>query len=225
MWRIVCTHETTFNDHNAKTAGEVCSLLGFKGFQFYNTTDPTIHDHIVPITPEIQTKARFNDELSDNLHFPLVKNIFNSGPTKGLRTIRIEQAKDACVGLYVECIAKSNRTEPIKTLSAGQAKPLESVPSLKPSIMTHSKPNVFVKPQIPTVMVKKKEEIMDKLDKVIDVKKNISVMVNQQLHEAVEELHWPWVVDIYANGKLWCLGALMDKHWIMVHESCNFGIR
>lgn len=230
VWRVVCTHETTYSDHNAKTAGEVCSLLGFKGYSFYNTTEPARYDDIIPISPEMQLKSRLSDELqmtlSDGDSFAASKAaIFSKTPN--LRKVRIEQTKEACLGLYVECVAKSNKTEPIKTISAGPPKPSDDnkLESLKPNIETHNIPNVFVKPEIPTVVVNKKEEIMDKLDKLIDSKKNMSILVDQQLHEAVEELHWPWLVDVYANGKLWCLGVLMDKHWIMVHESCNFGIR
>lgn len=232
IWRIVCTHETTFGEHNAKTAAEVCALLGFKGFKFYNTTEPTKHSHIVPISPEIHPMSRLNEEVlsvvSDNLHFSHVKNIFLKDLKTNLRSIRIEQLKESCLGLYVECNPNSNRTEPVKTLSAGQQKKPENdlkVPHIKPNVETHNKPNVFVKPHVPTVVLEKKDEILQKLDKVIDTKKNISVMVDKNLHDAIEELHWPWLVDVYANGKLWCLGVLMDKYWIMVHETCNFGIR
>ncbi|XP_059216727.1 serine protease nudel [Stomoxys calcitrans] len=230
VWRIVCSYETSFAEHNAKTAGEVCSLLGFRGYRFYNTTKPVTYDRVVPISPEMKMSPKINDEiqltLSDGNHGSRVKNIFSSSTKR--REMRIEQSNDACLGLYVECVAKSNKTEPMRTLSAGLSKPALNgiaAQSLKPSIGTHHRPNVFVPPEVPTVVVNKKDEIMDRLDKLIDSKKNLSMLIDQQLHEAIEELHWPWLVDIYANGRLWCLGVLMDKHWVMVHESCNFAIR
>lgn len=65
---------------------------------------------------------------------------------------------------------------------------------------------------------------MDRLDKLIKSKKNKTILVNEQLHEAIEELHWPWLADVYMNGDLWCIGVLIDKHWVMVHESCLSGI-
>ncbi|KAM7355778.1 serine protease nudel isoform 2-T2 [Cochliomyia hominivorax] len=238
IWRIVCTHETKFNEYNARTAAEVCSLLGFKGFKFYNTTDVPKHDHIVPISPEIRSKSRIREQLlssiDDNLHFSEeMKNIFlkpNEFVPLNLnsRSVPIEQSKKTCLGLYVECHAKSNRTEPLKTISAGQQKkPINDskVPHIQPDVQTHNKPNVFVKPHLPTMVVEKKDEILQKLDKVIDTRKNISILIDKKLHDGIEELHWPWLVDVYANGKLWCLGVLMDKQWIMVHETCNFGIR
>lgn len=232
VWRIVCTHETSFSDHNAITATEVCALLGFNGYKFYNTTEATKHDHITPIIPELQRqKLRFNDEIltttSDNLHYSHVKNIFHKDLQTKLRSIRIEQSQVPCLGLYVECIAKSNKTEPIKTLSAGQQKPAHTLNTqkLQPALQTHNKPNVYVKPHVPTQMLQKKEEVMIRLDKVMEPQKNISIMIDQNLHDAIEELHWPWLVDIYTNGKLWCLGVLMDKNWVMVHETCNYGVR
>lgn len=232
VWRTVCTHETSFSENNDKTAVEICALLGFKGFKFYETTEQTKHhDHIVPISPEIHRKSRFNEEVlavvRDNLHFSHVKNIKVKDLKTNLRSIRIEQTKESCLGLYVECNAKSNRTEPIKTISAGPQKSQSesNISHIKPVVQTHNKPNVFVEPHVPTKVVAKKKEVLDKLDKVIETKNNISILVDTNLHHVIEELHWPWIVDVYANGKLWCLGVLMDKHWIMVHETCDFGIR
>ncbi|XP_073841369.1 serine protease nudel [Musca autumnalis] len=229
-WRIVCTHETSYGDHNAKTASEVCSLLGFKGYSFYNTTMPTIYEHIIPISPDLHTRSRISDEIqntvSDSEYFSALKSVFPS--FKNLRTIRIEQTKEVCLGLYVECIAKSNKTEPIKAFSAGQAKPHVETKTeqLQPSIETHNKPNVFVKPEtLSSVGGKTNQSGVNSLENSNDPKKNITILVDQQLHEVIEELHWPWLVDVYANGKLWCIGVLMDKHWIMVHETCNYGIR
>lgn len=229
VWHIVCTHETPYGDHNAKVAGEVCSLLGFKGYSFFNTTKPTIFDHIIPISPDLHLAPRLGGEIqntvSDSEYFSAMQSVYPS--YRNLRTIRIEQSQEACLGLYVECIAKSNRTEPVKTLSAGQPKPIEEekqTETLQPFIEPHNKPNVFVKPELPNEE-KKKEPSKGESANLMDPKKNMTILVDQQLHEIIEELHWPWLVDVYANGKLWCLGVLMDKHWIMVHESCNFGIR
>ncbi|XP_075160655.1 serine protease nudel isoform X2 [Haematobia irritans] len=225
VWRIVCTHETTFEEHNTMTAREICSLLGFRGYNFYNTTIPKIYDHIIPISPDMEMAPRVTNEGLPN-RFKQTHNIFTT-TTNSERKMRIEQSSEPCMGLYVECIAKSNRTEPIKVLSVGIRKPSDGKPlqSLKPAIGTHHRPNVYVTPEVPTLLVNKKDEIMDKLDKLIDSKKNKSMLIDQQLHDAIEDLHWPWLVDIYANGNLWCLGVLMDKHWVMVHESCNNAIR
>ena len=232
IWRTVCTHETTFNEHNAKTAADVCALLGFNGFDFYNTSKLTEHKEIVPISPELQAlKSRFDMEvlsvIADNFNYSQIKNVLLKNLTSNSRSIRIERSREDCLILYIECNAKLNQTQPLKTLSAGKQKPQQDtkLQPIKPAIETHNIPNVFVKPQMPLVVVPKKEDILDKLDKVIDKKKNISILVNHKLHDGIEELHWPWLVDVFANGKLWCLGVLMDKYWIMVHESCNFGLR
>lgn len=231
IWRVVCTYETIFGDHQARTAAEVCALLGFKGLKFYNTTKAMKNDRFTPISPEMDPKLNLNAEVaavvSDNLTFSNLKNAFPSYLQAKLRSIRIEPTKESCLGLYVECIPKTNLTKPIKTLSAGSPKPGKDlkVPHIKPAIKTHNRPNVFWQSQVPTTVVNKKEEIMHKLKKVIEAKNNSSILIDQNLHNVIEEMHWPWLVDVYANGKLWCLGVLMDKYWVLVHESCDFGLR
>ncbi|XP_060656762.1 serine protease nudel [Drosophila nasuta] len=226
LWRVVCAHETGFHQHQAETADSVCALLGFHGAHYFNSTEFVSQKEMHPITPELSKKSDLRSELrthlNDNLHFSSAE----------LQRVLPRQDKDAihsekCLGIYVECNARSNTTKPIKTFSAGQAvkqQPTENVPALLPTIETHNKPNVHFKPQLPAQMVNKKDEIMDRLDILIKSKKNKTLLVQDQLHEAIEELHWPWLADVYANGELWCLGVLLDKHWLLVHDSCLSGI-
>ncbi|XP_037949020.1 serine protease nudel [Teleopsis dalmanni] len=222
VWRIVCAEETSFNTHNAKTAAEICALLDFNGVTYYTTTVPKKYEHIIPIDPDIETETSLPHLSDANIsdRFPKHK------PTHS-RRLRIENTKENCVSLYLKCVAKLNKTQPVKTLSAGEAlKPLsEDLEIMEPTVITHNKPNVFIEPAPSDVLIEKKVEIMDKLEKILHIKPNISIMVNDKLHTAIEELHWPWLVDIYRNGELWCLGVLVDKHWVLVHESCQYGIR
>ncbi len=135
--------------------------------------------------------------------------------------------KDECFGLFVECEAKAYKVEPIKTVSAGEELSPSDLPLsvLKPDLETHGKPNVFVPPRSTLFMVKKKDEVLDKLNGLIESRKNMSLLIDNKLHEAVVELHWPWVVDVYVDGRLWCVGALVDKYWVLVHGSCHYGVR
>jgi len=185
------------------------------------------------ITPELKAGshrmvAQLRSMVGDNIQ--LTENeviIPELGIPSASRPEKDRLLPRKCVGIYVECNLLSNKTTPLKTFSAGQAvkeKPMEQVPLLQPTIETHNTPNVHFKPQIPAVVVNKKDEILDRLDNLIKSKKNKTILVNEQLHEAIEELHWPWLADVYSNGDLWCIGVLIDKHWVLVHESCLFGI-
>ncbi|KAH8365787.1 hypothetical protein KR093_004396 [Drosophila rubida] len=229
LWRVVCAHETDFHEHQAETADSVCALLGFHGALHFNSTEFVSQKEMHPITPELSKKSLLGSQLhaqiGDNEHFA-------SSELYRVHRMKRRQHKDAihsnkCVGIYVECNPRSNTTVPIKTFSAGQAvkqQPKDHLPALLPTIETHNKPNVHFKPQLPAQMVNKKDEIMDRLDMLIKSKKNKTLLVQDQLHEAIEELHWPWLADVYANGELWCLGVLLDKHWLLVHDSCLSGI-
>ncbi|KAM8710459.1 hypothetical protein ACLKA7_017128 [Drosophila subpalustris] len=235
-WRIVCAHETGFHERQSETADSVCAMLGFHGAHFYNTTEATSSGRgMHPITPEL-SKQRFlvgtplQALMSDNEHFASPEmhrhhqHQHRTLPRQDpIQSHSHSDSHAKCLGIYVECNQRSNATVPIKTFSAGEAvkkNPTELLPALQPTIETHNKPNVHFKPQLPAQMVNKKDEIMDRLDMLIKSKKNKTLLVQDQLHEAIEELHWPWLADVYANGELWCLGVLLDKHWLLVHESC-----
>ncbi|KAH8302029.1 hypothetical protein KR044_001962 [Drosophila immigrans] len=227
LWRVVCAHETNFHQHQAETADSVCALLGFHGAHYFNSTEFVSQQQMQPITPELSNKpllhTQLHAQMGDNEHEHFVRSeLHRALPRQHKESIHSEK----CVGIYVECNPRANTTVPIKTFSAGQAvnQSDEQLPALLPTIETHNKPNVHFKPQLPAQMVNKKDEIMDRLDMLIKSKKNKTLLVQDQLHEAIEELHWPWLADVYANGELWCLGVLLDKHWLLVHDSCLSGI-
>ncbi|XP_017468639.1 PREDICTED: serine protease nudel [Rhagoletis zephyria] len=231
-WRVVCSHEIPHSEQIATTAANVCAQLGFRSLKFYNTTQFMPHDTIVPIHPDIRKKMRLQSHFSsiydDNHHLSSVERQFRADDfVFKARTQYIERVMDECLGLYVECEAKANGVEPIRTISAGELVSSDGVHStgLQPALETHGKPNVFVTPPSPVLLVKKKDEVLDKLDGVIESRKNMTLLIDNKLHEAVEELHWPWIVDVYVDGRLWCVGALVDKHWVMVHETCHYGVR
>lgn len=231
-WRVVCAHETGFHEHQAKTADTVCALLGFRGAHYYNSTEFISQQEMHPVTPELIRSHSGNQLralMRDNVQLTSTEMVLPRHAQQvphGRQKARIVPNK--CLGIYVECNARSNMTLPLKTFSAGQAisqRPTGNLPELLPTIGTHKKPNVHFKPQQPAQLVNKKDEIMDRLDMLIKSKNNKTLLVQEQLHEAIEELHWPWLADVYVNGELWCLGVLLDKHWLLVHESCLAGIR
>lgn len=233
VWRVVCAHETGYHEHQANTADAVCALLGFKGAHYFNSTEFVSQQEMHPITPELKSgrtrlASHIHSMVGDNIQLTENEIIMPElGHPSASRPEKDRLLPTKCLGIYVECNPFSNKTTPLKTLSAGQAvkpKLKDEVPVLLPTIETHNRPNVHFKPQLPATVVNKKDEILDRLDNLIKSKKNKTLLVNEELHEAIEELHWPWLADVYSNGDLWCIGVLIDKHWLLVHESCMFGI-
>ncbi|XP_055842461.1 serine protease nudel [Episyrphus balteatus] len=221
QWRVVCSHETDYHEHVAKTAEEVCSLLGFKGAQFHNTTEIT-QATIVPIDPDLVQMEfpKSRHAVGDSGHFSKhsTHHLTMKLPPVSPRSERLEKSSIGnCQGLFIECVPKSNGSRPLKTLTPGNEiipKTLD-IPGFKPS--SNKNPTT-----ISELFADKKDEILDKLNKLIDKKK--TVLVHDKLHEGVEKEHWPWLVSVYANGELWCIGVLVDKHWVLVHESCYIGV-
>ncbi|XP_017840080.1 serine protease nudel [Drosophila busckii] len=233
VWRVVCAHETGYHEHQANTADAVCALMGFKGAHYFNSTQFVSQTVMHAITPELTKKSHVDAQLrammSDNAQFTsseMLPRVHGHQALDSLQKARVQTSK--CLGIYVECNPRSNATKPMKTFSAGQAvkqRPAQGVPVLVPTIETHKRPHVHFKPQPqPVQLVNKKDEVLDRIDVLIKNKLNKTLLVQEELHEAVEELHWPWLADVYANGELWCIGVLLDKHWLLVHESCLTGI-
>ncbi|KAL9904995.1 serine protease nudel isoform 3-T6 [Glossina fuscipes fuscipes] len=238
-WRPLCLRDDARNESNiGKTAQEVCSKLGFQEFKFYNITKLEQLNYMVPISPEIDLNTYFKKDvqgvIADNYHLNYVlekhaKTVQEQQPSRKLE--RVLNPSIECVTLYLDCHVRSSKIEPLKTKSAGLEKPTnESLLrqyDFTPTLVKYEKPNVFLKPQVPIMVVRKKAELMDKLRNIIEIQNrgDLNIVANDKLHEAVEELHWPWLVDVYANGKLWCLGILLEKNWIIVHETCYFGVR
>uniref|UniRef100_A0A1A9W4A8 Peptidase S1 domain-containing protein n=1 Tax=Glossina brevipalpis TaxID=37001 RepID=A0A1A9W4A8_9MUSC len=239
IWRPLCLRDNVRNESNVeKTAHEVCLKLGFQEFKSYNAIKLEQLNYNVPISPEIGLTTYFSEDVqgvtADNYYLNHVqdkyaKKIPQQQSSKKLE--RILKPSVECLTLYLDCHAKYGKIEPLKTKSAGIEKPIRRPLfreyDFKPILIKHERPNVFLKPQVPIMEVRKKAELMDKLRNIIETKSrdDLNIMVNDKLHEAVEELHWPWLVDIYANGKLWCLGILLEKNWVIVHETCYFGVR
>lgn len=219
LWKVMCSYETDFHIHGAKTAKDICTILGFSGSSFHNTT--SFVNTNVHIDPSLATKENvFRMHVDDpRNHFDRENNKKPDLMLKRSMHPLIEHVipveKD-CTALYVECIPKSNNNQTIKILKAGQEiielKTL-NIDQLKPIISPKAKPQVAVKPSIS----KQKEDVVNK---VVEKIQNLTLLVNNKLHQADEYLHWPWLADIYVNGKLHCIGILVDKNWVLVHQSC-----
>lgn len=35
-----------------------------------------------------------------------------------------------------------------------------------------------------------------------------------------DAIHWPWSASIYVEGKLVCVGVLVDRYWVITESSC-----
>lgn len=132
-----------------------------------------------------------------------------------------------CNVLYIECIPKSNSNDALKIYKPGEevfdSKTL-NIHHLKPIISPKAKPQVAVEPTPSKLSINIKDKD-DVIDKVVEKIKNLTLLVNNKLHQADEYLHWPWLADIYVNGKLHCIGILVDKNWVLVHQTCYDNVK
>lgn len=119
-----------------------------------------------------------------------------------------------CTALYVECVPHSNSFKPhhhdddsnIPELvpdENGTQKPTKPfIPNIfhrpkpfpiKPNIQPHKKPSVVSKGNATTIPI-------------------VPIIVDDH--------HWPWSADIYVDGKLVCIGVLLDNSCVVTELSC-----
>lgn len=226
----MCSYETDFHIHGAKTATDICTILGFSGSNYHNTTsfmNANTHIHPSLATQENVFRVNIDDPRNhfareDDKQTNIDLTIKKSAHPFVEHVLPME--KD-CTALYVECIPKSNSNETLTILKPGQEvidlKTLD-IDHLRPIITPKVKPQVAVKPSPSKLIIKQTE---DAVNKVVEKVQNLTLLVNNKLHQADEYLHWPWLADIYVNGKLHCIGILVDKNWVLVHQTCYVDVK
>lgn len=109
-----------------------------------------------------------------------------------------------CIGLYVECVPHS-KTNFSAHIGFQSEEPTPSKMLIADIPISPIKP-IIDKDKIPTVIAHF----------------NQTIHLNEQLIaiDKEKEIHWPWSARIYVNGKLVCIGVLLDKYWVITEISC-----
>lgn len=106
----------------------------------------------------------------------------------------------ACIALYVECVPHSSNM------------PYAVNPISKPSHRVIKEPELPILPLKPIFQP-------DKIPSIIAAFNNtIYKPIKQPTME--ESVHWPWSASIYVEGKLVCVGVLLDRYWVITESSC-----
>lgn len=200
IWKVVCAHKTHFDENPIKYTEKFCSLLGFKGYYFYNKTLPLKKSIIPAITDEFSFQPRSSIlnkhlmnffeflEKDDNLNDNNYKNYINENLIN-YKTEEYVEFDNDCEGIYIECIPHFIVNEPLQITHKF------IIPEIKPKINPNEKPNVFFE------------------------------MTNIMHENLVKSYHWPWLSQIFIDGNFKCIGVLLDKNWIAVKNECIKGIR
>lgn len=158
-------------------AAEVCNRLGFSNFRYYNTTERSS-------TYLEESHGKLSELVGDEMMY---------------RSMQLQIPLKVCDALYVECLERSKKLQPMTIISPSYK---------KASIVAISKNG-------------------DSEARAINIPTSDSLVLRAgtEMYNAEENFHWPWLADIYVNGHLWCLGVLLNKQWVLAHTSCNHNIR
>lgn len=212
-WNILCSDQIDILKNGAQTAGQICSILGFSGYSFFNSTDviaesliDKLHDKVDEITHT--TLSKRSGLVRRHISSPLIgshEDTFNELDSNVDRYEEFVGNFKKCIGLYVECVphSKTNYSAHIHHHHT-----VDIIPNKKPLIIdipiTPIKP-IINKDKIPTVIAHFNQTIH---------------LAEHFLVTKEKEIHWPWAARIYVNGKLVCVGVLLDKYWVLTESSC-----
>ncbi|XP_037043608.1 serine protease nudel-like isoform X2 [Bradysia coprophila] len=186
-WNIMCGDTLNLDENGATTAGQICSLLGFSGYSFFNLTK--VDTDAVEIEIRRLKKRHPNDiENEVDSQYECVGN------------------PQQCTALYVECEPHSNSLRPHHTTVVDSKTISSLIPSkpISPITFENAKPP----PLKPIIQPNKKPSVLSNGTKI------------PSAPSTIEDHHWPWSVDIYVDGRLVCIGVLLDNTCVVTELSC-----
>ncbi len=166
----------------------------FSGYSFFNLT--AVESNAID-TRRLEKRHQLNENEIDS-QFECVGNA------------------QQCTALYVECEPHSNAIRPHhQDVDDGDSK---TIPSLIPAGQKPSRPiipsifhNHKPSPIIPTIQPNKKPSV---------VSNENHTEIPSLKPIAIADYHWPWSVDIYVDGRLVCIGVLLDNTCVVTELSC-----
>lgn len=216
IWKLICGDEKTA----AQTAGQVCTLLGFSGYQTFELKPvPTNQVGQIHNLEEVDRES-FNKHLQNRYEFIRYRRDLTSGagkthqghghhghghphPHHGHHNKRPHHHKTEpvrhdhnCKGLYVICTPHASGNSTIHEAVLPPKQPVK--PTVKPIVP-------LIRPGgVPSVQINTHTE-----EKVVDDSKPPDAQVE-----------WPWLASIFVDGHLRCLGILLDRHWVITNGYC-----
>ncbi|XP_055376731.1 serine protease nudel [Condylostylus longicornis] len=227
VWRIICSYEIDFHKNIANTTSNICKVLGFKGSTFSNVSDPLIIDETSPDSQLRTTNENIQSDMIEKITIMEVISEFRDSSSHfihrtQLPSYRIPRSlsddKKICKSLYIECSQYSNSHEPDNNFDneVDESNSLSkdfSAQILEPVINVHQKPFVVLKSNIST--------LFNLNDTILNEKDDQRTFENSNnLKDNINSPHYPWSVEIFANGVFQCNGVLLNKHWVAVPAKC-----
>lgn len=201
-WSVVCDDEIDFNARGAETAGQVCLLLGLKGYRFFNKTLLT-HRHLETELKDlnlnkniVRSPRQILKHVQDHYQFErllLKQREVVTEKTNNLKTSEsskieyepiVASLQTECTALYVECVPHASSHHDEFLHPEDQAKLIDLRPLIFPDA-THETHEIHKVRPLQDIIVR-----------------------------------YPWLADIYINGEMKGMGILLDHYWVLTSVHC-----
>lgn len=222
----MCVRRVEVNQRGAEIAGHICSMLGFSGYSFFNST---------PVGSGVKSPRESQDEefsisratlhsFDHEEHFRRKREINPSDLVEitrqnGIYYEQFVSTPNRCPGMYIECIPHAKLSDkPVRPDNLGPPPPPEPT-TLPPPTTTVSQTTELdeiastttirpdAKKQNPIIIKTTTERIMPKPVPKLD-----------KLQLSNEEMAWNAI--IFVNGQMACGGILTAPVWIIGHFDC-----
>lgn len=122
---------------------------------------------------------------------------------------------NSCFALYIECVPHATQ----HTTPSFSAPPA----AIKPSIFDHvHKPFHALKP---IIQPSKTPVVVVQFNETEHHTPSAATHPHHYSHDEQFGTHWPWSASVYVDGRLRCIGILLDRLWVLTEAGCMQSVR
>lgn len=185
VWSVLCDDQV-FDRLGDELAGNVCTILEFKGYQFFNKT--ILKTSTLDVQRRIRQSLKHVRDQYERDQLRMRESPIQIEPERGTdRDFEpiVGNGKEECRALFVECVPFALTQHEEGLNQEDQTKIIDLLPVIQPS----KKPVVLIEP--PEVIT----------DQTVSIR-------------------FPWIAEIFVNGKMRGIGILLDQYWVLTTSYC-----
>lgn len=234
-WQLTCFRRVEINRRGAEIAGEICSILGFSGYSFFNVTrvaggaiNPRESSN--EESDAVHFTKHVHSDFDSDLHFRSKRETDFNGIVEvdkrnGIYYEQFVSAPRSCPGLYLECVPhakipvqhlRPDGIEPGTLAPIPESTTLISVATTEDPVTSAPLPPLPPLTEAPTEVPVAQSSTEEPSTRAPDRKSATGLSNATQLGDE----NFAWNSIIFINGEMACSGILLSAFWILARAEC-----
>lgn len=219
-WSVKCVRRGN-QSGNTELAGLICFKLGFSGYNFFNVSRVNEKGEIQRSDPPVQQRNDYYKDYLPNSRrggsfgraiYKRSVDTIDSHHNIQSQEIIVGAPSKLCNSLYLECVPHSH--VPIDDVDPPTTEHTTTIP--EPIVPPTDDVNHHHITTVPSIIVHPSTDAEHESTTIIPDER-----ANKTEPRIIEDnFKAPWLVSIYIDGDLMCIGVLLDRQWILVENSC-----